>query len=62
MWRHVILAQQRALDLNPGAPMLRMRMDVALESFRSMLDKAIARERSEAVLPVDQAKGPAQSE
>jgi len=41
------------LDLNPGAPMLGMRMDVALESFRSMLGRAIAQERSNAVLPVD---------
>jgi hypothetical protein len=42
--------------------MLGMRMDVALESFRSMLGKAIARERSEAVMPVDPAKGIAQSQ
>jgi hypothetical protein len=37
--------------------MLGMRMDVALESFRSMLGKAIARERSDAVAPADPAKG-----
>jgi hypothetical protein len=37
-------------------------MDVALESFRSMLEKAIARERSEAALPIDPPEGPAQSE
>jgi hypothetical protein len=43
--KDIILAQQRVLDLNPAAPMLRMRMDAALESFRSMLGKAIARER-----------------
>ena len=60
--KDIILAQQRVLDLNPSAPMLGMRMDVALEAFRSMLGKAIARERSEAVLPVDPPAGPAQSE
>jgi phenylpropionate dioxygenase-like ring-hydroxylating dioxygenase large terminal subunit len=60
--KDIILAQQRVLDLNPGPPMLRMRMDVALEIFRSMLGKAIARERSEAVPPVDPAKGITQSQ
>jgi len=46
----IILAQQRVLDLNPGVPMLAMRMDIALEGFRSMLEKAISRERTEAVV------------
>jgi vanillate O-demethylase monooxygenase subunit len=43
----IILAQQRVLDLVPGAPMLAMRMDTALASFRMMMDKAIAGERAE---------------
>jgi phenylpropionate dioxygenase-like ring-hydroxylating dioxygenase large terminal subunit len=43
----IILAQQRILDLVPGAPMLAMRMDTALASFRVMMDKAIAAERAE---------------
>jgi phenylpropionate dioxygenase-like ring-hydroxylating dioxygenase large terminal subunit len=59
--KEIILAQQRVLDLNPDAPMLGMRMDVALEIFRSMLRKAIARERNEAALPVGPTKGIAQS-
>jgi vanillate O-demethylase monooxygenase subunit len=44
--RDIILAQQKILDLAPDSPMLAMRMDVALASFRSMLDKAIAEERA----------------
>jgi vanillate O-demethylase monooxygenase subunit len=44
--KDIILAQQRILDLDPDSPMLAMRMDVALASFRSMLDKAIAQERA----------------
>jgi phenylpropionate dioxygenase-like ring-hydroxylating dioxygenase large terminal subunit len=43
--RDIILAQQKILDLAPDSPMLAMRMDVALASFRSMLEKAIAAER-----------------
>jgi phenylpropionate dioxygenase-like ring-hydroxylating dioxygenase large terminal subunit len=42
----IILAQQRILDLAPGAPMLAMRMDTALASFRVMMNKAIAEERA----------------
>ena len=42
--RDIILAQQKILDLAPDSPMLAMRMDVALASFRSMLEKAIAEE------------------
>ena len=42
--RDIILAQQQILDLAPDSPMLAMRMDVALASFRSMLEKAIAEE------------------
>jgi len=42
--KDIILAQQRILDLNPDAPMLAMRMDTALASFRTMLDQAIAAE------------------
>jgi len=44
--RDIILAQQRILDLGSDSPMLAMRMDVALASFRSMLEKAIAEERA----------------
>jgi phenylpropionate dioxygenase-like ring-hydroxylating dioxygenase large terminal subunit len=43
--RDIILAQQRTLDLVPDAPMLAMRMDVALSSFRNLVDKAIAKEQ-----------------
>lgn len=42
----IILAQQNILNLNPNAPMLAMRMDVALASFRSMLTRAIAGEQA----------------
>jgi vanillate O-demethylase monooxygenase subunit len=48
----IILAQQRILDLAPDAPMLAMRMDTALASFRAMVEKAIAEERGE---PADRA-------
>jgi len=44
----IILAQQRILSLSPDAPMLAMRMDTALASFRSMMEKAIAAERADA--------------
>jgi vanillate O-demethylase monooxygenase subunit len=44
--RDIILAQQRILDLAPDSPMVAMRMDVALASFRTMLEKAIAEERT----------------
>lgn len=43
--RDMILAQQRILDLNPDAPMLAMRMDAALASFRALVERAIAAER-----------------
>jgi hypothetical protein len=39
--KEIILAQQRILDLNPDAPMLGMRMDVALSNFRTLIEKAI---------------------
>jgi len=45
--KDIILAQQRILDLDPEAPMLAMRMDTALSSFRTMVEKAIAEERGE---------------
>jgi vanillate O-demethylase monooxygenase subunit len=45
--KDIILAQQRILELNPDAPMLAMRMDTALASFRTMLDQAIASEAAE---------------
>ena len=44
--RDIILAQQRILDLDPDAPMLAMRMDTALASFRSIMEKAIATENA----------------
>src|SRR5271167_46195 len=43
--KEIILAQQRVLDLDPDAPMLAMRMDAALASFRALLGKALAAER-----------------
>ncbi len=43
--KDIILAQQRILDLDPDAPMLALRMDTALSSFRTLLQKAIAEER-----------------
>jgi phenylpropionate dioxygenase-like ring-hydroxylating dioxygenase large terminal subunit len=43
--KEVILAQQRILDLDPDVPMLAMRMDTALASFRALIEKAIAEER-----------------
>ena len=46
--KDIILAQQRILDLDPDAPMLAMRMDTALASFRAQLGKAIAAEREAA--------------
>ena len=46
--KDVILAQQRTLELDPDTPMLAMRMDTALASFRAMLEKAIAEERGSA--------------
>jgi len=39
--KDIICAQQRILNLDPHAPMLAMRMDTALFSFRSMMEKAI---------------------
>jgi hypothetical protein len=45
--KDIILAQQRTLDLAPYAPMLAMRMDTALASFRAMVERAIAKERGE---------------
>src|SRR5580658_39831 len=44
--KDIILAQQRILDLAPDAPMLAMRMDTALASFRDIMEKAIAEERT----------------
>lgn len=44
--RDIIIAQQKILDLDPNAPMLAMRMDVALAIFRSKLEKAISAESS----------------
>ena len=46
--KDVILAQQRILDLDPEVPMLAMRMDTALASFRALMEKAIAEERVQA--------------
>jgi phenylpropionate dioxygenase-like ring-hydroxylating dioxygenase large terminal subunit len=49
--RDIILAQQRILDLDPSAPMLAMRMDTALASFRSLVEKAIREERETGEVP-----------
>jgi phenylpropionate dioxygenase-like ring-hydroxylating dioxygenase large terminal subunit len=46
--KDMILAQQRILDLDPSAPMLALRMDTALASFRTLIQKAIAEERAQA--------------
>jgi phenylpropionate dioxygenase-like ring-hydroxylating dioxygenase large terminal subunit len=46
--KEIILAQQRILDLNPEAPMLGMRMDVALSNFRTLIEKAIRSETAAA--------------
>ncbi len=46
--KDMILAQQRILDLDPEVPMLGMRMDTALASFRTLIEKAIAAERAAA--------------
>jgi phenylpropionate dioxygenase-like ring-hydroxylating dioxygenase large terminal subunit len=43
----IIVAQQRMLDMNPHTPLLAMRMDVALASFRSILEKAITEENTQ---------------
>jgi len=44
--KDIIVAQQKILALDPNAPMLAMRMDVALSSFRSILEKSISAESS----------------
>ncbi len=41
----IILSQQHILDFDPDAPMLALRMDTALASFRTLIQKAIAEER-----------------
>jgi phenylpropionate dioxygenase-like ring-hydroxylating dioxygenase large terminal subunit len=46
--KDIILAQQHILDLDPDAPMLAMRMDTALASFRTLIERAIADERAAA--------------
>jgi vanillate O-demethylase monooxygenase subunit len=55
----IILAQQHILDLAPDAPMLAMRMDTALASFRTMMEKAIAEERAGAAETVPAPPKPA---
>jgi phenylpropionate dioxygenase-like ring-hydroxylating dioxygenase large terminal subunit len=55
--KDIILAQQRILELDPDTPMLAMRMDTALASFRAMMEKAIADERGAA--PADATLGAA---
>jgi phenylpropionate dioxygenase-like ring-hydroxylating dioxygenase large terminal subunit len=47
--KEIILAQQRALALDAVTPMLAMRMDAALASFRTLLEKTIAEESAIAV-------------
>jgi phenylpropionate dioxygenase-like ring-hydroxylating dioxygenase large terminal subunit len=43
--KDMIVAQQRILDIDSSAPMLGMRMDVALAAFRSILANAIKAEQ-----------------
>ena len=50
--KEIILAQQRILDLNPDAPMLGLRMDLALTRFRDLLKKAIDEESNSAAASV----------
>jgi len=45
--KDIILAQQRALDLDDTTPMLAMRMDTALAKFRSLLNRAIVAENGD---------------
>lgn len=45
--KDIIIAQQKILNLEPDAPMLAMRMDTALSSFRSLMEKAIREEQSQ---------------
>ncbi len=45
----IILAQQKILDMDPETPMLPMRMDRALASFRTLLEQAIQEENPESV-------------
>lgn len=47
--RDIILAQQKNLDRDPETPILPMRMDRALASFRTLLEQAVQEENSEAV-------------
>jgi phenylpropionate dioxygenase-like ring-hydroxylating dioxygenase large terminal subunit len=47
--KDIILAQQRILDLKPDAPMLAMRMDTGLASFRALIDRAIDDERASSI-------------
>lgn len=46
--REIIVAQQRVLDLDSDVPMLAMRMDTALASFRALVAKAISSEQAAA--------------
>jgi phenylpropionate dioxygenase-like ring-hydroxylating dioxygenase large terminal subunit len=46
--KDIILAQQRAVNMDSATPMLGMRMDIALASFRSLVEKAIAEESAAA--------------
>jgi vanillate O-demethylase monooxygenase subunit len=59
--KEVIMAQQRILDLDPDVPMLAMRMDTALASFRALMEKAIAEERVQAAGAVAPSAGGAAS-
>jgi hypothetical protein len=49
--KEIIVAQQRILDLDADAPMLAMRMDTALASFRALMEKALQAEQSPAAEP-----------
>jgi phenylpropionate dioxygenase-like ring-hydroxylating dioxygenase large terminal subunit len=49
--KEIIIAQQRILNLDADAPMLAMRMDTALASFRALMEKAISSEQSATAEP-----------
>jgi phenylpropionate dioxygenase-like ring-hydroxylating dioxygenase large terminal subunit len=46
--KEIIVAQQRILDLDADTPMLAMRMDTALASFRALMEKALSSQQSPA--------------
>ena len=43
----MITAQSRAIDADPGAPMMLLAMDAAVVRFRKLVAEAVAGERAE---------------